>query len=49
MLDPDALETLLKQEQKQGNGFQYYLRKYKGKDGKNVNKCVSLGIHVPLH
>ena len=27
MLDQDALETLLKQEQKQSSGFQFYLQK----------------------
>ena len=32
MLDQDALETLLKQEQKQSSGFQFYLRKYKGRE-----------------
>ena len=32
MLDQDALETLLKQEQKQSSGLLYYLQKYQGKE-----------------
>ena len=32
MLDQDALETLLKQEQTQSSGLLYYLRKYQGKE-----------------
>ena len=37
MLDQDALEILLKQEQNQSSGFRYHLRKYQGKE-KNADK-----------
>ena len=35
MLDQDALETLLKREQKQSSCFLYYLRKYQGKESRH--------------